>query len=421
MAALIALVGFLVVMGSVLAMAEASLSRVDRVQALALREEGRRGAERLLKIEEQPARHLNSVYLAVMFAQNGSAILVAFLANKLWPGVWVTVASAVFTLLYFVLVEAMSKTFAILHSSSVALSLAPLVSVLARFLSLPTRMLIGLSNLLLPGKGIKSGPFVSEEYIRSVADVGHEEGTIEEEQKEFIHSIFEVGDTLAREVMVPRPDMIVVAAQRPIGKAMDLTIKHGVSRIPVYDKEPDNITGIVYAKDLFKALRRNGDSDKEKTVKDVMREAFFVPETKPVLELLREMQKSRTHMAIVADEYGDVAGLVTLEDLIEEIVGEISDEYDVAEPDLVPMEDGKWRVKAGLPIGDLNELLDVELPEDEDWTTVGGLVVSKLGKMPQEGDEVSFEGLGFRAEGVNGRRIGTVVVTKSVVSDDGAA
>lgn len=403
-------IGVLVLIGSILAMAEASMSRMNRVRALALKEEERRNADVLLRVQEDLPPYLNSINLAVMFAQNGSAILVAVMSERLFGSLGLTLVSVGFTLVYFVAVEAMSKTFGILHSARVALGLAPLVVWLAKLLSVPTRALIGIANVLLPGKGLKEGPFVSEEDILSMAEVGHEEGGIEEEERDLIHSIFEFGDTLVREIMIPRPDMIVVESRKPLRRAMDLSIKHGYSRIPVFDGEPDNVVGIVYAKDLFKAVRRNGDSDK--TVEQVMRKPAFVPETKPVAELLREMQGSRTHMAVVVDEYGDVAGLVTLEDVLEEIVGEIIDEFDLEEPALIPLRNGTWRVKAKMAIWELNELLDLELSTEEEWTTVGGLIAAQLGKVPSEGDSVTYDNLRLRAEKVTGRRIGTVLVTR---------
>ena len=205
------------------------------IRALSLEEDGRRNAALLVRLETDPPRYLNSIYLTVMIVQNGSAILVAILAESTFGGLGVTIASLVFTLLYFVLVEAMAKTFAILHSDRVALALAPLVFFLGRILAWPTRALIGLANVLLPGKGLKAGPFVSEGDIRSMAEVGSEEGSIEEEEKELIHSIFEFGDTIVREVMVPRPDIICIEDDKTLRDVQALVLTHGTSRIPVYD------------------------------------------------------------------------------------------------------------------------------------------------------------------------------------------
>lgn len=421
MAVMIAIVVVLVIFGSLLAMAESSMSRMNLVRALSLRQEGRRNAQLLTRIEEDPSRYLNSIYLAVMFVQNGSAILVALIAERAFGDLGITLISVAFTLLYFVCVEAMSKTVGILRSDRVALSLAPIVWLLARALSLPVRGLIAIANVILPGKGLKEGPFVSEEEMRSMADVGHEEGVFQAEEKDLIHSIFDFGDTLTRQVMTPRPDMIVVKADESMRDAMAVAIRHGFSRIPVYESEPDNIVGVVYAKDLFKTLERQENGGR--LAKDGMRAAYFVPETMRVPDLLREMQKRRVHMAIVADEHGDVAGLVTLEDVLEEIVGEISDEYDVEELRIVPVGTDAWRVQAKMPVWEFNELVDTNLPEDQDWQTIGGLVASTLARIPQAGDTVDYRGFTFRVERVQRRRIGTVLVKRSDdrVADDGAA
>jgi CBS domain containing-hemolysin-like protein len=405
---LLVLVVFLVLLGSLLAVAEASLTRMTRVRALALQEEGRRNAALLARIESDPPRYLNSIYLAVMFAQNGSAILVAILAERAYGSLAVTLVSVGFTLAYFVLVEAMSKTYGVLHSDRAALFLAPVVWFLSRIFSAPTRLLIGLANVLLPGKGLKQGPFVSEEEIRSMAEMGHEEGSIEEEEKELIHSIFEFGDTIVREVMVPRPDIVAVESQRSLRAVQDLVLQHGFSRIPVYREDIDDILGIVYAKDVLKALHQG---KQDAPLEELARPARFVPESKKVAELLREMQQQKFHIAIVSDEHGSVAGLVTLEDLLEELVGEITDEYDREEPMAEPVGDSSFRVDGKMPIDEVNELLDVELPHDE-WDTVAGLVMGLFGAIPSEGEEVTFDGLSFKAEKVTGRRIAKVLISR---------
>jgi magnesium and cobalt exporter, CNNM family len=414
------LVGFLVILGAVLAMAEASISRMSRIRALALREDGRRNAALLVRIEEDPTRYLNSVYLAVMFAQNGSAILVAIIAERYYGNLGVTLLSIGFTIAYFVIVEAMAKTFGILHSDRVALFLAPVVFLIARILSAPTRVLIGIANWILPGKGLKQGPFFAEEEIRSMAEVGHEEGAIEEEEKEMIHSIFEFGDTVVREVMVPRPDMVAVEVGTKLSKVLTMMLEQGISRMPVYDGSIDNVVGLVYAKDVMRALhgsgRRNGRK-REPTLKEILRPAIFVPESKKIAELLREMQQRKTHMAIVVDEYGDVAGLVTIEDLLEEIVGEIADEYDREEPLVEPVDERTMRVNGRLPIDELSELVGIEFP-DEEWDTVGGLISGVLGRVPVRGDEVTVKGVMFKVEKVQGRRIAKVLVT---VTEDARA
>jgi len=401
-------VGLLVVLGSVLAIAEASLTRMTRVRALALQEDGRRNAAILERLEADPPRYLNSVYLCVMFAQNGSAILVAILADRAFDSLGVTIASVAFTLLYFVAVEAMSKTFGVLHSDGAALALAPLVYGLGRLLAGPTRLLIGLANVLLPGKGLKQGPFVSEEEIRSMAEVGHEEGSIEEGEKELIHSIFEFGDTIVREVMVPRPDVIGIEVGETLRDVQALVLQHGFSRIPVFRGDLDEVVGIVHAKDVLKALHQ-GNVDMP--LEEIVRDPHYAPESKKVSDLLREMQQEKFHAALVYDEYGSTSGLITLEDLIEELVGEITDEYDREEPEMEAVADGVYRVSGKFGIDEVNELLDVELP-DEEWDTVGGLLLGLFGKIPPQGERIRFHDLVFTAEEVQGRRIAKVLIAR---------
>jgi len=402
------LVGVLVVLGTILAIAEASLTRMTRVRALALIEEKRRNAVTLERIEADPPRFLNAIYLSVMFCQNGSAILVAILAERAVGGWGVTIISIVFTLLYFVVVEAMAKTFGVLHSDRAALSVAPLVWFLGRALAAPTRALIGLANVLLPGRGLKQGPFVSEADLRAMAEAGHEEGSIEREEKELIHSIFEFGDTIVREVMVPRPDVVAIEDDKALRDVQALVLEHGYSRIPVYREDLDDVVGLVFAKDVLKALHQ-GHSDMP--ISDIAREAHFVPESKKVADLLREMQHEKFHIALVTDEYGSVSGLVTLEDLLEELVGEITDEYDREEQEVVEVAEGIFRVDGKVAIDEVNELLDVELP-DEEWDTVGGLMLGLLGSIPVQGQEVVFADLVFTAEQVQGRRIAKILITR---------
>ena len=247
MTALIWVVVLLVLFGAVLAMAESSLSRMTRVRALALKSEGKRNAALLERLAAEPARYLNGVYLGVMFVQNGSAILVAIIAQYYFSSLGITLISVGFTIIYFVVVEAMAKTWGILHSDRAALALAPLVYFLGRMLSLPTRALIGLANVLLPGKGLREGPFVSEEVIRTMAEVGHEEGSIEPHERELIHSIFTFGDTVVREVMGPRPDIVAVEIGRRLHDVEDVMLRHGFSRIPVFREDLDHCEGFVYA------------------------------------------------------------------------------------------------------------------------------------------------------------------------------
>ena len=408
LAAIIALLGI----AAVLAAAEVGITRVSRVRALTLAEEGRKRATYLLRIVENPARYLNVVLLLTLVCHvTGTTLATAFAIRK-GESFGEIIATVVMTIVIFVFAEVSPKTFAVQHTDRVALLLAPLIHAMGHLPLLHpfARGLIAIANVVMPGRGLKQGPFVTEEELRQMAEVAVEEQQIEEEEKEMIHSIFEFGDTVVREVMVPRPDMVAVEAGTKLRQALTLMLKHGFSRMPVYEASMDNIAGLVYAKSVMKRLH-NARSRKEPTVKDIVRPAMFIPESKKIAELLREMQQKKTHMAIVVDEFGDVAGLVTLEDLLEEIVGEIADEYDRGEPLVEPVDDNTLRVNARLPIDELTELVGVDLP-DEEWDTVGGLLAGLLGKVPARGDEVTVRGVTFRAEKVQGRRIAKVLVTK---------
>ena len=408
MIALVFAVFICVVLASLLALAEASISRLTPVRAHALRQQGHRNAALLERIESDPARYLNGIYLSVMFAQNGSAILVAMLAERYCENLGITAVTVVFTLAYFVVVEAMSKTCAILHSDRVALAVAPFVWVVGRALSLPTRALIGLANLLLPGNGLKQGPFVIEQEIRSLAEVGQREGELSADEKQIIHSVFRFGDHVIRDVMVPRPDIIAIDLADSLDTAAALVAQHGFTRLPTYRDDLDHIVGMVHAKDILNLF---GQHRNTVALADVMRPVRFVPESKPLTELLHEMQEEKSHLAVVCDEYGSVSGLVTLEDLLEELVGQIRDEHDREAPDVTVLGDGHYRVNAALPIFELNQLLAVDLPRER-WNTVGGLLFGLAGAIPPEGASFTVGEFHFTVEKVQGRRILTVLVRR---------
>jgi CBS domain containing-hemolysin-like protein len=310
----------------------------------------------------------------------------------------------------FVIAEAVPKIYALIETDRAATATAPIVHALALVLPLRwlTRMLIGLANVVVPGRGRKAGPTVTEEELLALAGVAAQDLVIDADERVFIESILDFGDTVVREVMVPRPDMVTVSADFRVTDAMEVVILNGFSRVPVSGQSIDDLVGIAYAKDLMRAER---DGRGEVTIGTIMRTAHFVPETKKVAEMLREMQALKFHMAIVIDEYGGTAGLVTLEDLIEELVGEIADEYDVDEQRTEQLADGSLRVDASMNLDEVNDLLGAELPEG-DWDTVGGLLFGLLGHVPNEGETVDADGYRLRAERVQGRRIRRVCITK---------
>ena len=286
-------------------------------------------------------------------------------------------------MLFFVVAEVAPKTYAIQHTDRAALRVTPLLWFLTQFwpIRMLSRGLIGFANVILPGKGLKEGPFVTEEEIRTMADVAASEDAIEREERALIHSIFEFGDTVVREVMRPRPDMVTVDADDTIESAIAVAIERGFSRIPACGETTDDVIGLVYLKDL---VRRARAGEGEQPVRIAVRPATFVPEQKRVAELLREMQTQQFHMAVVIDEYGDTVGVVTLEDLLEEIVGEIADEYDVEEPGIEHLADGSVRFPGRTPIDEVNEELHTELPDTE-WDTDRRLRAEPVGSRARGG------------------------------------
>ena len=416
-AAGLAAVFLLLVMAAFLALSETAITRTSRAKAHHLaQEKGRRG-ELLVRIVEDPTPFLNVVlFLTLICHVTGTAIATALAIDR-FGGAGEAVAAAVMTLVIFIFAEVTPKTFTVQKTDRAALMVARPIYFLGTFLRPLGRVLIGIANLamvVLPGKGIPKGPFVTEEEIRHMVDEAEAEAEIEEEERELIHSVFEFGDTVVREVMVPRPDMVTLPADASLSDALRIVIEHGYSRIPLYEGDNDNIVGVLYAKDLMK---RMNESDREAKVSSLARSPTFVPETKKVAELLREMQTQRVHMAIVVDEYGGTAGLVTIEDLIEEIVGEIVDEYDKEEPLVEPIDDNTIRVDAKMPIDEIDELLDADLPHEE-WDTVGGLVFGLTGRVPAPGEKVRFDSIEFTTERVSGRRIKKVVIRRHPAEEE---
>jgi CBS domain containing-hemolysin-like protein len=401
---------FLVSFAALLAAAETAITNVPRAKALALAEEGRRGAGSLLRMLTHRERFLNPVLLLILLCHLTTAAIVGIVAESYAGPLGIALSVVVVAVVVYVVAEAAPKTYALQHPDATALFVAPVVSVLAGFppLRFLTRLLIGISNVLLPGKGRSEGPVVSEEELLAFAEVAMEQGEIESEERTLIRSIIDFGDTVAREVMVPRPDMVTCNVDATIDDVIGISIQHGYSRIPVVgDGGVDDILGLLYVKDLMRAARDERDGE---PVESLVRPATFVPETKKVPELMREMQAKKQHMAVVVDEYGGTAGLVTLEDLIEELVGEIVDEYDVDTPVVERLANGDLRVSGRLALDEANEDLGLALPEG-DWDTVAGLVFTQLGHVPEQGEACEVEGYVLRADRVDGRRIERVRIT----------
>jgi CBS domain containing-hemolysin-like protein len=403
---LVAIVVGLVVVAAVLACAETALSRVSRVRAQELVREERRGAASVLAITSDPARYVNVMLFLRSAAEVAAIVIASVVADSLLSPTWVAVATAtgVMLVIAYVAIGVAPRTFGRQHAARVALLTAPVVRSLATFLAPLTRLLIIVGNAVTPGKGYREGPFATEAELRELVDLAGEDAVIEDDERQMIHSVFELGDTLVREVMVPRTEMVYIETGKNLRQALSLALRSGFSRIPVIGENLDDVVGVIYLKDAARRTNLGAEAASKALVETAMRPVLFVPDSKPVDELLRDMQSARVHMAVVVDEYGGTAGLVTIEDVLEEIVGEIADEYDVDEtPPVEDLGDGRYRISTRLNVEDLGELLDVDI-EEEDVDSVGGLLAKRIGKVPIAGSSVEVEGWSLTAESLGGRR-----------------
>lgn len=409
---LLALLSLLVAF--LLAAVEAALFRTSRIRAQELREEGRAGSQALERIVQDGAAYLSVLAFVRVVAEAATAVFITFAVIQLVDGLALRVLTAIgtMTLVSFVIVGVSPRTLGRQHSDSIALASAPAVVWLRRVLGPLARLLVALGNAVTPGRGYRDGPFQSESELRDLVDLAGESALIEAEERQMIHSVFELGDTVAREVMVPRTDMVTIDGDRPLRSAMSLFLRSGFSRIPVLGDGPDDVLGLLYFKDVVRRVNADPEAG-SMPVTGLMRPMHYVPESKPVDDLLREMQRDQSHFAMVVDEYGGTAGLVTIEDILEEIVGEIADEYDREAPGVEPLEDGTTRVPATMDIDDLADLFDVSIDEDE-VDTVGGLIGKTIGRVPIVGSSCEVAGLRLTAERMAGRRhrIATVVVER---------
>ncbi|MGP3957326.1 hemolysin family protein [Nonomuraea sp. 3N208] len=405
----------LVIIGGLIASAETALTRISRVRAEEFVRDGKRGAVRLQAIETDPPRYLNLLLLLRLSCELIATVIATLLFIDImhdqgWAYVW---AAAVMIVVSYVVVGVMPRTLGRQHAEPVALASAPIVYGLTRIFGPLPKLLILLGNALTPGKGFRDGPFTSEAELRDLVDLAEERRVIEPDEREMIHSVFELGDTLVREVMVPRTDMVYIERGKSISQALSLALRSGFSRMPVVGENEDDVVGIAYLKDIARKIHESGEGGGKEPVESIMRSAAYVPESKPIDQLMREMQARQIHIAIVIDEYGGTAGLVTIEDVLEEIVGEITDEYDQEAPRVERVPGGGLRVTARMPVDELGELFEVEIDVD-DVETVGGLLAHALGRVPIAGSHAEVAGLSLTAETLAGRRnrISTVVVCR---------
>jgi CBS domain containing-hemolysin-like protein len=404
----------LVLLAGVFAAADAAVSTVSQARAEGLVRLGRTGARQLAAVIAERRRHINLLLLLRMSCELTSTVLVTVVFLRWIEPVWLAmvVAAVVMVVVSYVLIGVGPRTIGRQHPYRVGTLIAGPVRVLGSVLGPLSRLLIVLGNAITPGEGFREGPFTSEVELRELVDLAQERGVVEDSEREMIHSVFELGDTVAREVMVPRTEIVWIEQTKTVRQALALALRTGFTRVPVIDDSVDDIVGVANIKDLMPAYMAEGGA--HRPVQELMNPASFVPDSKRLDELLKEMQLSHNHMAIAVDEYGGTAGLLTIEDILEEIVGEITDESDTDErPPVEYLDDRSVRVSARLGVGDLGELFGLEL-EEFDVETVGGLLAQRLGRVPLPGSEAEVAGLRLHAEGGKNRR-GRMRITTVIV------
>ncbi|HOK29525.1 MAG TPA: hemolysin family protein [bacterium] len=402
---------------------ETAITAVSKVKLKQLENEGDVRAKRLNNLLEDSTRLLSTILFGNNIAQNALAALVTTASFRwlnragLSAGWAIPLSTIVTTFLILVFAEVTPKSYAFQRAEKIALFTAVPMSVIHRLFSPFAIGITAIANSILRLFGlslVNPEPFVIEDEIKTLVDLGEEEGVIEEEEKEIIEGVFEFSETLAREVMVPRVDIVALDVNSSFDEAIDTINMSGHSRIPVYDETIDNIVGIIYAKDLLKFF----GSKNPPPLRSIMRAPYYVPETKPIDELFREMRAQKVHMAIIIDEYGGTAGLVTIEDILEELVGEIMDEYDINEEAMIErvaldeiIVDGRMNLE------ELNEILGVELPAEE-TDTLAGFVYDHISHIPKPGEEFEYNGVIIRVEEVRGRRITKLRIKKAIKGEE---
>lgn len=412
----------LVAFGGLMAAVDAAITSLSRADIEELADEARARVS-LRAIANDPGAHINAVNFMRIIAETTAAVLVTLAFAFTFDEVWIALvlSALIMTAVSFVLVGASPRSVGRAHPTAIVRFTALLVHFLRVALGPIANALVALGNRVTPGRP-KLGTFANEEQLLSMVDQATELDVLEEEDRELIHSIFEFNDTVVREVMIPRTDMVTISGNADIGVAMGLFLSSGVSRMPVMAGEVDDVLGVLYLRDVAKlAFERPIDAE-QLEMAEIARPALFVPESKKADALLRQMQLESNHLAMVVDEYGGIAGLVTMEDLIEELIGDISDEYDREVVEVEELGGGRYRVSARLPVDELGEIFGLEL-DDDDVDSVGGLLAKAVGRLPVTGSRATVSGLILTAERTEGRRkrISTVIVERDEALIDAQA
>lgn len=405
----------MVLLAAVFVATETALARVSKATIDQLRKDGSKRASRLIELLDDRAKYVNSLLFAHLTLSTIAIVLVTTACLDIFVdnNAALVISSAIMVLVGYIVLGVAPQTLGRQKADKIALATVRITRLVTALLGPMSRIFILVGNAITPGQGFREGPFSTQAELRELVDMAGADSVIEDDERQMIHSVFELGDTIAREVMVPRTEMVWIESHKTLRQAMSLGLRSGYSRIPVVGEGIDDIVGVVFVKDIARRVFEHQDSQSTERVSDLMRPAFMVPDSRSVDELLRDMQSARTHLAVLVDEYGGTAGLVTIEDVIEEIVGEISDEHDVLGPDIEELPHGEYRVSSRLHIDDLAELLETEI-SDDGVDTVGGLMAKRLGIVPIPGATVDIANWTLTAESTAGRRhrIDTVVISR---------
>jgi len=386
--ALVAVLVGLLIAAVVLGASEAALLRVQRVRVEVAAGQGDRRSTQLMHLLDDLPQVLNTVLLVVLLVQIGAATVVGMLSGRHFGNLGVTIASVALTVVLFVYAEAIPKTYAVRHPDQVARATQPILSALTWVLRPVVSVLVWFADLQAPGSGIAATTTVTEDELRRLASHAAVEGSIDESDRELMERAFEMGDRTVVEILTPRTEMVAVGANTTVAEALEVAIHSGHRRLPVYEDDLDHIRGVVRLRDLAAAITNSPDA----AVSTVATRELVVPETKRVIELLSEMQTAGVYLALAIDEHGGTAGIVTVEDVVAELVGRVSDEGEVLNPLIRPMGRGRWHVDAATDVDDLESETGVALPDGE-WHTVGGLVIGVAGRIPDTGEVFTFDGL----------------------------
>jgi CBS domain containing-hemolysin-like protein len=401
--------------------AETALARVSKATVDQLRKDGNRRAGRLIKLLDDRAKYVNSLLFANLTLSTISVVLVttAFLQIFADDTTSLIVTSVVMVLVGYILLGVAPQTVGRQKADAIALATVRLTQLITFVFGPLSKLFIVVGNAITPGQGFREGPFSTQAELRELVDMAGADSVIEDDERQMIHSVFELGDTVARELMVPRTEMVWIETHKTLRQALSLGLRSGYSRIPVVGEGIDDIVGVIFVKDIARRVFEHQESQSTERVSDLMRPAFMVPDSRNVDELLRDMQNARTHLAVLVDEYGGTAGLITIEDVIEEIVGEIADEHDALGSEIEELANGEYRISSRLSVSDLAELLEIDIDE-EGVDTVGGLMAKQLGIVPIPGAVVEISNWTLTAESTAGRRhrIDTVLISRDNFAGD---